>query len=215
MMLAAFPAMSFKSVYTEDDDAPRFLNEMAALGVRPSADPRWRIIKTHEWQDGAVPDKIIWLVRDGRDASASYWHYRKRTDPSLTDPIAFWESLKGEKTHGFDARWDRYIEGIQEKLTNRSHLRIHYEDALMNPKIVLSVIGEYLGEGTVLGGVERVSFDQLHEMNASFYRKGRVGSYHDDLKHDAIEYLERELRTNLRALGYMRDPLLLGHGEGI
>lgn len=200
MALASIPGCGFESVYKEDHDAPRFLGELDKLGIKPPPDPKVTLVKTHHWHE-PVPTKIIWLLRDGRDALASYWHLREK-NTQYRDPISFWTALSyGDPARGVGARWDYYVLYVDRLLAGRDRLEVRYEVLKAHPEREMERVADYIGLKFDPSGLDRVAFQKVHSVNPKFYRQGLIGGY-KYLYRQAVDYLERELGPTLRSVGY-------------
>lgn len=200
MALAAIPGCGFDSVYDHDNDVPRFLAEMEKLSIKPPTNPTVQLLKTHHWYE-PIPEKIIWLMRDGRDALTSYWHFRDK-NTQYKDPVSFWTALSyGDPARGVGVRWDVYVKHIQKLLEGRNHLEVRYEALKTHPEREVQRVAEYVGLKCEPDRLSLVNFNRAHEINPTFYRLGYVGG-HKELYQRAKDYLELELGPTLRVMGY-------------
>jgi hypothetical protein len=120
------------------------------------------LIKTHELPaDGGA---AIYLVRDGRAAIDSYYHYHQKfafEKPSLTEVIA------GACQFG---RWsDHYLAWQPQARANTLFLR--YEDLVSRPEEIIPQIGEFLRHKPMDGRVP--GFEELQQRFPVFFRRGQ------------------------------------------
>jgi len=203
MMLASLSNVSFESIYKNTIDEPRLLRELGELGVKPSAEPNWKIIKTHRWNHVPDSDKVIWLVRDGRDAMCSYWFYHltMHKDTKFKNPIDYWKSLDGDPLNGVISQWHNHIRAVKDLVYKRDSLVLKYEDIVNNPSGEISKVGSFLSEKVDVNKLSSVTFDRLNSVNGQFFRKGKIGGF-KELPEKAVEYLEREMSSVLKMTGY-------------
>lgn len=107
---------------------------------KPSIQPL--IIKTHS-PYVKIPAKIIYLVRDGRDALVSFYHYSQQAQDmnrhlSLSD-FFFHPKLWPAPWHVHTANWLDGLAGWDR----RRYLLIRYEDLLESPAVYLEQIARF------------------------------------------------------------------------
>jgi hypothetical protein len=119
------------------------------------------LIKTHDRPE--AEGRAIYLVRDGRAAIDSYFHYHQKFSfekPSLTEVIA------GACQFG---RWSDHYRDWQPR-TRANTLFLRYEDLVNSPEQLIPQIGEFLNEKPVDGRVP--SFEELQRQFPIFFRRG-------------------------------------------
>lgn len=142
-----------------------------------------KIVKSH-FVDSSYP-KIIYLVRDGRDALVSYYYYQK----DLRGFEGSFEEFYYSKLSSEAGSWDEHLRAaLKYEEQNEKHiLFIKFEDLKTDPMAnltkVVSFLGETLDEEKLKFAIERSSFNELKKMQASsgviidskkvnFFRKG-------------------------------------------
>ena len=145
----------------------------AALDEAPMLPRNWRVllseanqakkilIKTHDRPEAEGP--AIYLIRDGRAAIDSYFHYHKKfafEKPTLTEVIAGACQFGG---------WGDHYLGWEPK-TRAQTLFLRYEDLVSRPEQLIPVIGEFLNEKPANGHVP--SFEELQHQFPVFFRRG-------------------------------------------
>lgn len=204
MMLASMTGVSFESVYKNSIDQPRLLGELEKLGIKPDKEPRWNIMKTHRWNHVGIEDRVIWLVRDGRDAMCSYWFYylmMNNGQDVYKSPVEYWKSLNGDPFNGVISQWHNHIAAVKDRVKERDSLVLKYEEVLINPEKEMKKVGSFLSENVDVNKLSNVTFDKLNSVNRGFFRKGQVGNY-KNLPKDAVNYLEKEMKSVLKIMGY-------------
>lgn len=134
----------------------------AALAAMAAADEVF-VVKTHEHPPGHVDWPCICVLRDGRSALTSYWHYRNRpgdTAPSLPAVVAGAVQFGSWSAHA--AAW------LDAPLSRRLVLR--YEDLAVPTAETLEAIGAFLGRPPQ--EAPPPDFTQLHAMAPNHFRAG-------------------------------------------
>lgn len=172
-----------------------------------------RIIKNHfRYEKGFLfNNKVIFIVRDGRDALVSYWYFTKQRD---NIDISFSKFLETPQPYG---PWRDYVIDWMNAPINK--LVVRYEDMLLNPRIILNNVLDFINincsEEIIENAVEKASFkslkkiedekglniDQLKKVN--FIRKGKTGSWKDIFKEGDIERFNKFHGGPIPELGYI------------
>lgn len=158
--------------------------------------------------------KIIHLVRDGRDAMASYYHFRKG--------LGYNETYKQHIIEGqnvYPCKWHLYNEKWIENPYNSDIITIRYEDLLKNPLIEMQRICKFIGverqNELILRSIEGNSFKNMQKKEETFkkhsniwpddkkfFRKGKIGSYKEEIPKELVKYFENESHLILSHFGY-------------
>jgi len=205
MALASIDDISFESVYEDKEDEPRFLAEMELLGVHRLPEPRWMLRKTHSMPDVQPQDRVIWLIRDGRDAMTSYWHYWRKINHSQLAPVDFWKTLTGPARDGTRSMWHEHMRHVRDAIMPTDHIVVRYEELVNSPRLAMGSIAQFLHAHFDGNRLEKVSFDKLQSLTPWFYRKGKIGSY-VELPELALEWLNSRLHGELKRFGYLDEP---------
>lgn len=176
----------------------------------------WRFMKSHE---PAAPyflnGRVAYIVRDGRDATLSWYHYRKEVNGERTDFDTFLRRcLKGRTRYG------SWAHNVGSWLEYRGHpaLKVfRYEDILTDPAGVFEKILDHFGisaDGTRIAyAVEQSSIDRVNRTFATLATSPGVGPFSGgsgggtDKWQTAYTPAQKRLFLNhsgqvLRALGY-------------
>ena len=127
-----------------------------------SAQAQTTLIKTHDPPQGH--ETAIYIVRDGRAAIDSYFHYHKKfafEKPSLTEVIA------GACQFG---RWSEHFLAWQP-LTRPDTLLLRYEDLVNRPQELIPQLGTFLGMKPK--NARLPSFEELKQQSPVFFRRGQ------------------------------------------
>jgi hypothetical protein len=156
--------------------------------------------------------KVIHLVRDGRDAMASYFAMNK----AIGKPYTLEEMIIDGK--GISSRWEDHTQAWIENPYNAQILVVKYEDLHIAPLKTMIKICHFLNiereESLILRSINGNSFDKMREReklyrwyqswknNNNLIRKGKIGSYKEEVPDFLITYFEKKARNQLLAFGY-------------
>lgn len=171
------------------------------------------VFKTH-----ALPQKnmkrVIHLVRDGRDVLASYHAMMK----NLGRKISLKEMIIDKKGL-FPCDWGTHARNWMSNPYNAEIIRISYEELKKEDgetfKKIASFIGVQLSDERIAEIVEQSKFEEMqkkeikmgwgngHVMKEGlFIRKGKVGSYKEEITEELTVFFENENADILKKLGY-------------
>jgi Sulfotransferase domain len=141
-------------------------------------------VKTHDLpaQDGAP---AILIVRDGRDALVSYAHYLLKTTSGVDaykDMHLFEATLEriitGDHPYAFGG-WSRNVSAWLNRASPSAVVR--YEDLIVDPvDTVQAALNPFCGALRPVRAAAP-SFETLHENVPWFFRRGRIGTWQDEL----------------------------------
>lgn len=181
---------------------------LAGQGGLP--DPRF--FRCHATYDAALP-KVVYVLRDPRDAMLSYWHYQRFVTKGFDQPLA--DYLRGGGH--WPCAWDEHVASW---LSPRRHpnLRVaRYEDLHADAAGVLRAVLDLAGlsrtDAEVAVAASR--FDRMRAAEESagvhgkggddrerFVRKGKIGSWREEMAADELRILEDRYGDAMRAVGY-------------
>lgn len=140
-----------------------FDNEFDEAACRVSADCYF--IKTHEpWEGRFANDRAIYVVRDGRDALLSYWHFYQ---DYWGVEIAMADLIDGKC---FAGRWCDHV--VSWKPDERDNvLLLRFEELVSNPGRTIHKISNFVGMAPKT--TEAPTFEELNAMNSRFFRQGQ------------------------------------------
>lgn len=145
------------SKYDENYDA--FPEAFGCLLGRSSPD-RFRIVKTHDVETDGTP--AIYVVRDGRAAKVSYFHFCRRFE--FERPIE--SIILGDTPFG---SWSGHYRGWQPA-TRPNTLLLRFEDITARPDDAIEQLADFLGTrptGRFMG-----DFVTLQATSPDFFRSG-------------------------------------------
>lgn len=134
----------------------------AAIAAMAAA-PETFLVKTHDLPPAGRDWPAICVLRDGRSALASYWHYRNRpgdTAPGLEEVVAGAVQFGSWSAHA--AAW------LDAPLTRRLVLR--FEDLASPTEATLAGMGRFLGRAPA--AAEPPDFAALQAIAPSHFRAG-------------------------------------------
>lgn len=168
-------------------------------------------IKTHALPLDSSP--AIYLVRDGRDTLLSFARYTysfgkksgkrarlkyrigiDRFDQTLRDLIVSQEY----------GGWGNNVLDWTRRRRDGATFAIRYEDLVSDPITWLKSSLDALQIELGFVGQEPPSFDDLHEKWPEFFRKGKIGSWQEEMTKDVHEFFWSQHAEAMEAFGYRR-----------
>ncbi len=152
-------------------------------------------IKTHKYPD-CSKDKVIYLVRDGRESITSYYHYRNTYNqaPPLNDFII------GNTKVG---SWADHIDLWTTKHNSNGLLIIRFEDLIKNTKEFIDIIAQFIKRQPKT--YDLPDFQELKSINPKFFRSGKNTSWKDLFtEKDHLKFWELSHEQMLK-FGYTND----------
>lgn len=175
----------------------------------------FRMFKSHEtYARYFLAGRVAYLVRDGRDAISSFFHYRtKLNQRRYTFHEYLDRSLSGKFHYG---SWHEHVRGWLEQVDHPSLLIVRYEDLLGDPaqqlKRVLHHFGTTLSDDRIHCAVERSSVENVNqgfqryaaEKHREFSggRGGGSGRYQDVFDDQAEQLFNAHAGEVMQRLGY-------------
>jgi hypothetical protein len=161
--------------------------------------------------------RVVYLLRDGRDAMVSYRHYLEALEGHPLDFLDLVTSGKGL----FPCKWHEHV---QQWLANPYHAEmviVRYEelkgDALQQLRRILDFAGVQRALPVLQRATEKASFAAMQQREKRlgwegaqwpkdklFIRRGAIGSFCDEMPRPVLEAFMREAGPLLRELGYVK-----------
>lgn len=169
-----------------------------------------------------VQKKVITIVRDPRDVIVSYYHQKKlREEKEVQDINEFIKSpIYGIERHSdFVLKLLDFMETQKKDGLLLSYERLKEEPSAVFDKLIKFIFSE--SDPAILQkAIEESTFDKMREyeikisqsnsgnfmrfgtknwdgnINSLKVRKGKTGSYKDELSDEAINYIETSMKTN-------------------
>lgn len=157
------------------------------------------VVKTHGLPTDGRP--AIYVVRDGREATASYFHYHRDV---LQKPVTIRDVIRGRVGFG---SWGRHVAQWNPQRRPNT-LLLRFEELTANPIAQVERIGAFLGVAPV--GRRVPTFEELHKTAPNFFRSGRTDSW-KRLLSDEDHALFWDLHgSQMRTFGYGHAPTAAG-----
>jgi hypothetical protein len=164
-----------------------------------------------------VPEyrRVVYLVRDGRDAMVSYWHHLQATNRHELDFLKLVQAGEGL----FPCKWPDHVRQWLANPYKSRMIIVRYEDLKQDPVLELRRILDFAGVQRDLAVIQRAaqkaSFAAMQERerrlgwenpqwpkDKAFVRRGAVGSYADEMPMAVQEAFLSEAGTVLEELRY-------------
>lgn len=162
--------------------------------------------------------RVIYLVRDGRDVMVSYY----AMNAALGQKVTLDEMLVDGKSI-MPCKWHQHVHTWQKNPYEAEIVVVKYEDLLQEPLIELRRICEFARierdeeslQRVVTGNSIESMRDKANKYNGmghhnwtgekaqKFFRKGKVGSYREEMSKDLQEYFVQEAVNELKLMHYV------------
>jgi hypothetical protein len=189
--------------------AQNSLDEFASL-----PDPRF--FSVHARYDPKFP-KVVYMLRDPRDVMVSYYHYKRLTDENFRSSLQ--EFILSD--NHYPCRWDEHVAGWLLNGLHAPLCLVRYEEMHQDTQGVLKRVLDFAGlsytEAGISRAVEASRFermrsaeeqygfpypDVLTDTDERFVRRGKVGSYRDELNVESLRMLDEKYGAVMRVVGY-------------
>jgi hypothetical protein len=178
-------------------------------------DPRFFLC--HAAGDEKLP-KVVYVTRDPRDVMVSYWHYQKFLKADFNLSLA--EFLRSDDH--WPCEWDEHVIGWLLPTPRRDVLHVRYEDMHRDAAAVLGRVLAFAGvrctDAQISAAVESSRFENMRaaeerfgvnghagDQQERFVRKGRVGSWQEEMGYTELSIIEERYGKVMRQVGY--EPL--------
>lgn len=146
------------------------------------ASPDVHFVKTHRRRDHDVcdVDAALYLVRDGRDALVSFAPQRSEEAPErYRDEL---RALIDRHTGGTASWGQNVLSWLQPHEPIRAPVLIRFEDLTQDSvATVTDAVGRVAPNLLRQAEVALPAFDELHQLDRGFFRRGVVGSHRDEM----------------------------------
>ena len=161
---------------------------------------------------------MVYIVRDGRDSLVSYYHMIKAEgkDTTLREMVIDGKGI-------IPCKWHEHVRQWKENKYNAEILWIRYEDLHSKPLEEMRKFCDFVGiartDDTIQRSINGNSFNNMQKKEEKFgwdnqkwnkeekfIRKGKTGSYLEEMNPELIDYFNNESKTELLALGYNLFP---------
>jgi hypothetical protein len=176
------------------------------------ADPR--LFLCHAAYDAKL-SRVVYVLRDPRDVMLSYWHYQKFLTKGYAKSLR--EYLAADDQ--WPCRWDDHVASWLLPKRHANLLVVKYEEIQADAKSVLRNVLGFAGlnvsDEKIGRAVEASRFERMRESEEKFgvrnkggeeverfVRKGKAGSWRDEMSEDEVRVLEEKYGEVMRAVGY-------------
>ncbi|GAA2552528.1 sulfotransferase domain-containing protein [Winogradskya consettensis] len=200
------------TVYDVDGVAERLGKDLIGFTDRPGSLPEMRaadephFVKTHRQRDVEVDeeDRARCLVRDGRDALVSWARQASEEDPNTYEDELRSKILR--VSAGGTGSWGTSVlSWVRPSVPHRVVLR--YEDLIRDPHATVAPIIATVAPVLGLRAEAAVpSLDELRGHDDLFFRRGRTGSYRDEMRTELHQLFWSRIdnQAAMALLGYPR-----------
>lgn len=161
--------------------------------------------------------RVIYLLRDGRDVMVSYFNFLKTLK---NQEIDFFKIVHGENL--FPCKWHEHLEAWLSNPYNAKIIFISYENLYGDPINELKKLCEFIELEIDSVSLEKIiqntSFETMRNKESKwgmyhsqwpkdtfFTRRGKIGSYKDEMPSEVLEAFLVEASGTLEKLGYSAD----------
>lgn len=158
--------------------------------------------------------RVIYLLRDGRDAMTSYFRHHNAMSP----PVDFVTLVR--TAPGLAQRWHEHVEAWLANPFQASLHLVKYEELRRDPAATLRQIAGFAGltvdEAVLVRAVEAASFENQQRREQAlgwankrwprdqpFVRRGAIGSHRNEMPPEALALFLAEAGPTLRKTGYL------------
>ena len=161
--------------------------------------------------------RVIYIVRDGRDVLVSFWHYHKNLTGSQLD----YDKLIQMPIYQFGT-WSEHVLSWMDNTYGAQLMCLRYEDLLLNGASELNKVARFLGleipEKRLKEIVRDNSFKVLQEKErlygfgrrlwnggGAFFRRGVAAGFVDEMPADLVQIFTEQNANALDKFNYL-DP---------
>jgi hypothetical protein len=163
--------------------------------------------------------RVVYLLRDGRDAMVSYFHHTRALVQN--GQVDFLEMVRDGK-YLFPCKWHQHVQEWAANPYGADIITLKYEDLKADPVKELRRFCKFAGldreDGFLESVVKNASFDAMRKREIQqgwddalwpkdkpFVRRGKVGSFQDEMPEDVLECFLSDAKTTLKERGYLSD----------
>jgi hypothetical protein len=161
--------------------------------------------------------RVVYLLRDGRDVMVSYHHFLEAVHRSKVD---FHELIRTGLSL-IPCKWHEHVEAWHSNAFGAEMLVVRYEDLIAQPVTELERFCQFIHLPRKRPFLETVAeaccFQNLRAKEAKFgmgqpdrwpadkffFRRGKVGSYKDEMATDVLALFMQDAKPTLRRHGYL------------
>ena len=164
-------------------------------------------VKTHELPSDRKP--AIYIVRDGRDAITSYAHFALNFEDYVSAdvyPFAFHETVRNLIiSKDCFGGWSKHVKKWTRRWAPTAVIR--YEDLVVDPiETIRGAMAKLQLRLPELPDVKIPPFEELNKTSPTFFRRGKIGSYLDEMTPAERDIFWKQHGKVMTSLGYKMKP---------
>jgi hypothetical protein len=185
--------------------APTASSALLAVATAAHAGPVHDLdfTKTHELDAAEDTTPAVYVARDGRDTYVSYAHFAMQVEPAVYAGMSYTDVLgmliaspdHFGGWHGHVERWTR---------RTAPTVVVRYEDLLADPAGTAARACEQLGVTLPAPSGSLPRIEELQEIDPLIFRKGKAGSWRDEMPSELEEHFWKLHGQSMERLGYRR-----------
>ena len=170
-----------------------------------------RVFRVHAPYDAGLP-RVVYIVRDPRDAMVSYYYHNRRGKAEFDTSID--EYVEGNATWPCD--WGEHAGGWSAQADRENVLLMRYEDLKARTfesfRTILDFCRLELTDDELVDYIERSSFEKMQRAeepvgvrsarDIRFIRKGVAGDWRSELSPESAQLIVRRYEGLMASLGY-------------
>jgi len=154
------------------------------------------LVKTHELAQASLQpeDKVIYLIRDGREATLSFYHHQQKfgdDQPSIN------EIIDGAP---LGCTWAQHVRSWHNEANDEQMLWLQFEEFTAHPEVLIEQIGHFLEMPP--SSTPAPSFVQLQKIAPHFFRSGQKDSYRTEMPEKERRYFSIVNGHTLQTFNY-------------
>jgi hypothetical protein len=191
----------------------KYVPPASELASQPPTGPS-QIVRCHS-QYAPGWNKVVYLLRDPRDTLVSYWHFEKLVSRDFNLPLA---DFLRSNDH-WPCEWDRHVAGWTQPGRQPNLVIVRYEELHTDPFAALQRVQKLAGTkwspAQVEAAIEASRFEHMRaaeerissvratvEPPEHFVRRGRVGSWQEEMGYTELRIIEEKYGKVMRQVGY-------------
>ncbi|HEY6881884.1 MAG TPA: sulfotransferase domain-containing protein [Polyangiales bacterium] len=178
---------------------------------------RWStpmVFKTHHLPQPRFR-RVIFLIRDGRDALVSYYHYNR----AVASPAVSLRDMVVEGKSLFPCRWHEHAAAWSANPYRAEMITVRYEalktDAFVELRRIADFLHKEVSDDVLRAIAASATFERMRARedrqgwadkhwpkDSKFVRRGMVGSFADEMPSDLVKVFEADAGPMLVKYGY-------------
>jgi hypothetical protein len=212
VLLNQYYGLETESIYEIMQQSPEIISKSLGLISETSPnldvliqDQQYHFVKTHDLAPNDYP--AVYVVRDGRDALVSHAHYHLEFD--LNVPPQEQQARFDDTLHMLiesDASFGGWSNNVNSWLNRSAPTAIvKYESLIEQPlATVQNALAKLQYPAPPIISQQTASFEELKQIEPKFFRKGKAGSWREEMSPVLHELFWTKHGATMQKLGYKR-----------